>query len=514
MIHDAFYMHARKAIAMAPHFLMSCLHMVEKLFDMETTKRTIAILTIITVCYIGFTKSDRYFATTDALPNNLATLNILFNDSYDITNLQKSLDKKDLKGIYVQNSEDIVYPKTSVFLGIAGIPAFRFLHWMWGVEKLDNETFILSPYSQYFGKFYASFLSALSAAFMYLILRFQKVPHARSFGLALVYAFCTNVFNIAAQSNIQHAISLFLVTGATALFFWKPKNALALVVTGFIIGISTQIRISNGFYALFFAYMIHPSLRRINFQKLVKYIYFIGGFAIGYGLLTWYLMYHSVPNGYQDEITFSLKILTPQLFLQNAFGLLFSYNYGLFIFSPIFIVLLIALITRRRIAKDYQDSSIASIMTIAVFISFAASWWMWSGGLSLGARLIIEAIPLGIMLIAYYYDSLSEMKSFYLQVWILIVISFYINILTAFSFDKTWHDKYTKPGHESQMRNAWYTDPPLLVYMMHHQYYFNEQLVKKDDRIFVEKSWIWFNAYDRQVKEIKKIEIPILPIKK
>ena len=231
-IHTAIFREGRKAIKGTPAFLLSIVHMIEQLFEYETTKRILAIVTIIFLCYISFTKSDHYFATTDALPNNISTLNIIFNKKYDITNVAKSLEKKDLDGIYVTNKDGVIYPKTSVFLGIAGVPAYTFMHHLWGVEKLDNESFILSQYSQYFGKFYASFLSAVSAAFVYLILRFQKFPHGRSFGLALVYGLCTNVFNIAAQSNIQHAISLFLVTGATAIFFWKPKNRYTLITAG------------------------------------------------------------------------------------------------------------------------------------------------------------------------------------------------------------------------------------------------------------------------------------------
>jgi len=511
-IHTAIFRESRRAIAGTPGFLLKVVHMIERLAEYEITKRTLAVITITFICFISFTKSHHYFATTDALPNNISTLNIIFNKKFDITNVSKSLEKKDLKGIYVTNKEGLVYPKTSIFLGIAGVPAFSFMHHLWGIKKLDTETMILSQYSQYFGKFYASFLSAVSAAFIYLILRFQKFPHGRSFFLALVYALCTNVFNIAAQSNIQHAISLFLVTGATALFFWKPANRYALIAAGIIIGMSTQIRISNGFYAVFFGLIIHPSLRKINISQLKKYSNFVLGFALGYVALLFYLKSHNIPNGYQDEIMFSLKILTPSIFLENVFALLFSYNYGLFFFSPIFLILISAVLLRRKIIDGYSTQAIASFITILIFISFAASWWMWSGGLSLGARLIIEAIPLGILLLAYYYDSFLNIKTFKFQLLILIIISIYFNILTSFSFDKTWHDTYTKPGHESQISNAWLTKPMLLEYMMQHPMYFDEHLKKNRDTLYVEKKWYWWDVQELKLLEMKKAKIQILPI--
>lgn len=513
-IHTAIFREGRRVITDAPGFLIRVVHMIEKLVEYETTKRVLAIVTIVFLCFVSFTKSDHYFATTDALPNNFSTLNIIFNNKYDISNIAKSLEKKDLEGIYVTNKEGVVYPKTSVFLGIAGVPAFRFMHHLWDIKKLDTETMILSPYSQYFGKFYASFLSAVSAAFIYLILRFQKVPHGRSFGLALVYALCTNVFNIAAQSNIQHAISLFLVTGATALFFWKPGNRYTLIATGIIIGMSTQIRISNGFYAVFFGIMMHPSFRKINSVGIKKYLSFVFGFGLGYAALLFYLKSHTIPNGYQDEIMFSLKILTPSIFFENVYALLFSYNYGLFIFSPIFLILISAILLGRKIKKDFAPQAIAAFITILIFIAFAASWWMWSGGLSLGARLIIEAIPLGILLIAYYYDSFLYIKTFKLQLCILIVISMYFNIITSFSFDKTWHDTYTKPGHESQIRNAWITQPTLLEYMMQHPMYFDEHLKRNRDRLYVEKKWYWWDVQEMKLLEMKKAKIQLLPVPK
>jgi hypothetical protein len=277
---------------------------------------------------------------------------------------------------------------------------------------------------------------------------------------------------------------------------------------------STQIRISNGFYAVFFGLMMHPSFRKINISQLKKYLNFVLGFALGYAALLYYLKAHNIPNGYHDEIMFSLKILTPSLFLENVFALLFSYNYGLFFFSPIFLILICALLLRRKIKTEYVSQAIAAFITILIFISFASSWWMWSGGLSLGARLIIEAIPLGILLLAYYYDSFLQIKTFKFQMAILILISVYFNILTSFSFDKTWHDTYTKPGHESQIRNAWLTKPTLLEYMMQHPMYFNEHLKRNRDRLYVDKKWYWWDVQELKMLEMKKAKIQILPIPK
>lgn len=522
--HDAIYAYGRTILKRlkneAPHVGWSIVRATERLAEIKVFQEAVIILTIGVITFVGFNRSARYFATTDALPNNITSLNIIFNNSLDLTNLKPLLDKKDLTGIYSKSSDGLIYSKTSVFLGIMGVPFFAAMNWLWGIDKLDNNTLIESVYSQYFGKIYASLLSSISAIFMYIVFRKLKLSKSISLSLSLIYALCTNVFNIASQSNIQHVISLFFVTLAMAIYMTNPKRFIHLIMCGALIGFSTQIRISNGFYALFFGLLIGMPLLRWNQKELLASMRllgsFVGGLIIGYLPATLFIKLHHLPNGYMDEILFSGRIWNIDTFLHNVWALLFSYNYGLFVFSPIFVLVLIGIATRRKVLPEHTQFIMPAFATILTFIAFAASWWMWSGGLSLGARLIIEAIPLGMLMIGLWYKSLSELPVFKFQLLTVVIISLYFNVLTSFTFDKYWHDTYTKPGHESQLRNAWYDKPKLLVYMMQHQFYFDEQLQRKERDgktiISVRKTRYWGNAYDQEFKKTKRYTLQILPL--
>jgi hypothetical protein len=501
----------------APHILKNGTEYIERVAENTRVQEIVIMFVIFLVSFCAFNRSARYFATTDALPNNLVTLNLLYNGRYDLTNLKTDLDERDLKGIYVRADNGKIYPKTSVFLGILGVPFFSFMHNQWGVGHLDKDTMIDSTYSQYIGKLYASFLSAISAILVYIVLRKLRLSKGVSFSLGLIYALCTNVFNIAAQSNIQHSISLVFITGALAVYFAKQKRVWAIAAAAVLVSLSSHIRISNGFYLLFLAMVIVLSHNWTNTKTLIRQLVaLVIGAAIGYLPPMLFLWLNRIPNGYRDEILFSLDIWSVERFMTNLFGLLFSYNYGLFIFSPIFLLLVIIFLTQRKSEKGHEYLVLPSIITIGIFVAFASTWWMWSGGLSLGARLIIEAIPLAIILIGIFYNSLRQLTLFPIQLTILIVISMYFNFLTSFAFDKSWHDRYTKPGHESQIRNAWYNNPSLLVYMMQHQFYFNEQLKIKERKgealIEVHKERYWLNGYDREFSRKKQETIQVLPL--
>lgn len=496
---------------------------LENLSARPRIKDLFLIITLFIISFSAYNRSAVYFATTDALPNTLTTLNIIRHHRLDITNIQHELDKRDLKGIYVKNEQGKVYPKTSVLLGIMGVPFYSFMHWWWDIPSYSDTTMIDSFYSQFLGKIYASLLTSLSVIFVYGVLRRIKLSRQTSWIMACLYALCTNVFNIASQSNIQHGISLFLVTGALLLFFTQSARRITRIASvlfaGFLIGISTHIRISNGFYSVFFCLLIigqwikDTKTRHLSYEKFISYL---TGFALGYVPYMLLMKPLNIPMGYQEEILFSFKIWSFSQFLQNIYALLFSYNYGLFVFSPIFIIILIALVTRRKVAVSHKLLMYLSYLTILIFIAFAGSWWMWSGGLSLGARLIIEAIPLGILLMGIYFEDLSRLPLFKLQLLTLVLISIYFNILTTYTFDKSWHDQYTIPGHANQIRNAWFDKPALLVYLMQHQFYIESHIQRKQvngkTALFIHRKRYWGNGYDRILKLMKDEEYQVLPI--
>lgn len=466
------------------------------------------ILFLTSITLLSF--SDKYFPTTDALPNNYTTLNLIFNHRLDLTNLKDVIDESGLQGIYVINDQGVVYPKTSIMLGILGAPFFYVAHALLGIKELPAELLVTSSYSQYIGKMYASFLASLSTLFVFLLLKRYELSTKNAFGMSLIFLLCTHVFNIAAQSNIQHAASLVFVTAA--LYAATFKRTWMYIFVGFIVGFATQIRISNIFYAIFFfglSFMEHrKNLNEWLYQSTQLFI----GVLVGYGIPALALQPLHIPGGYNNEILFSLEEWSVPLFIQNIGSLLFSPNFGLFVFSPFWLSLLLIPFVWKKIEPERKNIILPALVTCIVFILFAGSWWMWTGGLSLGARLLIESFPLGIVVLALTIHYMKKITYFKIIFLVALLISTYINILTTFGFNQYWHDTYAWSGHKSQIRNAWYMSPPFLLDQFTRQTYYFHHLHKKDDGLYVRVSVYRPSLHYKRVVKLHDSTSLVLPL--
>jgi hypothetical protein len=171
-----------------------------------------------------------------------------------------------------------------------------------------------------------------------------------------------------------------------------------------------------------------------------------------------------------------LNHFTPINFIENLIALLFSFNYGLFFFSPILLLSIFSVvrIVRKKKPSNEEKTAKALLPTLALYLVFVGSWWMWNGGRSLNARLLIEAVPVIVILLNHSYllfrKSLIYKAAFYLA----FIISLLINILTTYCIDPTlsWYDHFTIHDphhsiltHKYQIRNAWYYRPTVFVYI-------------------------------------------------
>lgn len=412
------------------------------------------------VSFLAYTYSMRLYNTTDSLPNNLTALNLIFHHRLDLTNLRDLLIKRDLIAITgAPNAHGLIFSKTPPLLGILSTPFFYLLNKWYGVSFLTNEQ-LLTNYNQYIGKITASIYASLSVILIFFILlKIFKKPKIAAYS-TLVYAFCTNIYNMASQANWQHAVSLFFINAGIYSLLHSEKKRY-LIIAGILMGIFSQIRISNGFYVLFGIIYLALSVRnRIDIFKRV--CLFLLSFFLAYGVIFGFNRILDIPFGYSDEIIFSLKVFTPQLFVANFFSLLFSYNYGLFFFSPILLFSIFGL--RAMLQKRPNKIKILLISllpTLILFPLFASFWWAWAGGQSLNARLITEALPILTILIAAGFSFYSRSKLYKLLFIIFFGISLYINILTVYFMDYSWYSN-TRVGHLSQNYNAWFSRPILI----------------------------------------------------
>ncbi len=447
----------------------------------------LASIIVFIVSFFVFTFSMRYYPTTDSLPNNYIAFNLLFEGRIDLSNYEDILINRDLIGIAVKNSEGKLFSKTSPLVGILSAPTFWLINQYYGVSYLTEKEVVNTYYNQYVGKISASIYLSLSVLFIFLLLyRLSKNIKFTLFS-TIIYVFGTNIFNTAAQANWQHAISLFLITLFLLIFAGnEKKSAYVLITTGIISGLFSQLRISNTFYIIFpILFFLFSTKKEV--KKLTIYLC---STAITYFLISNMLQRFGVPFGYGGELTLSLKEFTLLTSIKNLTSLLFSFNHGLFTFSPVLLLVIpsILLLFKKSRKNDKERHFLLLLLPVLLtYLLFSSIWWMWTGGISLNARLLSEAVPIFVLLANYSIKYYWEKSLFWAFTLPLFLISFYTNYLTTFAFDYEWHDKYIIKGHHNQFRNAWYSHPPLLVLLAKRNYIFYEKIYRKDGYIYSDK---------------------------
>lgn len=448
-------------------------------------KAPILSLFIFISAFYSYTLSMRPFNTIDSYPNNFVAVNWLINRRLDLTNLENEISIRGIENIIVKNKQGVAYPKTPLIVGILNIPGFTLLNWYYNIRYLTPHQIVFSDYPQYAGKILAAFYCALSAALLFLLLLKITKSTTVSFTTAIVYSFGTNIFNTASQANWQHGASLLLIILMLLSIIKDKKSLLQIFFIGSILGLLTQIRISNFFY-LPFIILSFVKYTNKKWSKTKTLLVACIGFLTIFAPISLLNRIYDVPYGYRDAIILAIKNLEPIRFSLNIISILISPNYGLFIYSPVLILGLFAI--RKALGKDKNDSIYLLMRnllpTLVLFLVFDAIWPYWTGGTSLGARMLTETLPIWSLLVAII---LWKNKQIYIRALFafLLAVSITINLLTTFMIDGWWFRFYTKQTPESQLQDAWYYKPSLLEYLLKTRIFYFESFKKEGSQLTV-----------------------------
>lgn len=409
----------------------------------------------------------RFFPTADSLPNNFTALNLIFNKRLDLTNLRPFIKEINLLDIVIVNEQGKTFSKTPPFIGIMSVPTFMITNNYFGVKHLADQQIVFSEYHQYAGKISAAFYCALSAAILFLLLIRLKSNYKTALIITASYIFGTNIFNTASQVNWQHGISLFYICLFIYLIVSFPRKIMAMFVAGLILGILTQIRITNVFY-MFFPLIFLARNRR----------FVILGFLLINIFVLFLYSYYQVPYGYSEAIFSSFKEISATNSIISLISIFTSYNFGLFFFSPFLVLSLLVLKKPNFLVKSL-------LPTLLLFIGFLSIYKYWLGGYSLNARLLTETLPIWIVMLFYAWQKYSPKILFKTIFFSLFLISIFFNLLTTYAMDWLWFPLYIKDNSKFQIQNAWYAKPTLLPHLLqsrliHYEFLYKD---KKDIKI-------------------------------
>jgi hypothetical protein len=290
-----------------------------------------------------------------------------------------------------------------------------------------------------------SWVSAVSVACMYLLL-IRVLPGRPGNGprkgaalfFALIYAFATCLWPIGSQALWQHGPSLMFLTGALACLA-RPESRV-FPLAGFLLGMAVWNRPVNslivaplGLYVL----LHHP--RRVPALAASAALPLLA-LAL-YSQLYWGSLL-SLGQGFRSSTTLAGRAFTfDGPLLSGLSGILLSPARGLFVFTPVFLLAIPALVVNLvHPAHPLLRYLIVAILIHILLIS-KLSWW-WAGH-SFGYRYLLEVTPAFTLLLALTWCAARRQPTggrwFQALFWPLLAASVYAQFLGAIYFPCGWN---------------------------------------------------------------------------
>lgn len=263
------------------------------------------------------------------------------------------------------------------------LPAVGYLHVRgWSDARLDHVAKVME-------KLAASFLAALSASLLYLLLRRRTKPSIALL-LTLAYAFGTTTWVVSSQALWQHGMAEVLVIGAL-LFLTVPCTTPRALAAGLLLGLIASNRPPDvilaaalGAYGLLWAgrrrAMVLAAAAALPMLVVLFYnLSAADNVAGGYGVIG-------------NARFFNHNLLT------GIAGLLVSPTRGLLVFSPFLLFLVLAW---RHLRHGRAERQLTLAMTAGVAIQILLyAMTDWRGGLSWGPRYLTDLLPFLMWMLA------------------------------------------------------------------------------------------------------------------
>jgi hypothetical protein len=330
------------------------------------------------------------------------------------------------------------------------LPAVAYVSWQgWSDRNLDVAARIME-------KLTASLIAALSASFLFLVLR-RRTTTRDAVLLTAAYAFGTSTWVISSQALWQHGMAQLLVAGAILLITGPCTTARALTA-GMLCGLIAANRPPDavlaaalGAYALFWAgrraALVIVAAATPALLIVLYNVTAIGPLAGAYGLLgrPQYFLRHDMRSGLA--------------------GLLFSPSRGLFVFSPFLLFLLLAW---RHRPPDRAGRRLTLAMAAAVVVQVALySLTDWRAGLSWGPRFLTDLLPMLIWMLVPVVAALGRRGRAVFVTAVCAAIA--IEAVGAFAYTGVTDAAiFAVPNGPDQLRAAWqWRNAPFIAPLAH-----------------------------------------------
>ena len=289
-----------------------------------------------------------------------------------------------------------------------------------------------SPWVAHLEKIAASTITALSALFLFLLLK--GVAGARvATGLTAVYAFGTSAFSISSQALWQHGPSQLLLTLGLYLLVKAGRNRSLVAYAAFSLAAAVIARYTNLLLLLPVSWYVvrhhRPDVWRCAGGASLPFL------AFGtYNLLIF---------GSPFDVSYGARVLSPGAAFWSApmgyalAGLLVSPISGLFVYSPIFAFSLfgIALVWRSPEWALWRCLAVGSLLVVLLTSQHNLWWSYWY----YGPRLLSDLAPI---LVFFLWPAWERIRGrWYLGGPFIAAaaISVLIQIIGVYGYDASWY---------------------------------------------------------------------------
>lgn len=333
------------------------------------------------------------------------------------------------------------------------VPAVVYLHFRGSTDaRLDHLAKVMEKVS-------ASFLAALSASLLYLLLR-RRTTARTALLITIAYAFGTTTWVVSSQALWQHGMAELLVVG-TLLLLTAPCTTPRALAAGLLLGLiagnrppDAVLAAALGAYGLFVwagrrRAVLLAAAAALPMIVVVSYnLYVAGNVGGGYGLI-------GKARFFQHDL------------LLGVAGLLVSPTRGVLLFSP-FLLFLVLAWRYRPAGREERALTLAMLAAVVIQILLYAKA-DWRSGLSWGPRYMTDLLPLLMWMLVPVVAALRGVGrvAFVVTVGVAIVIE----AIGAFSY--SWSDDLPiyaadRGAEFHDMRGAWqWRNAPFVTSLKH-----------------------------------------------
>ncbi len=359
-------------------------------------------------CLVVYNANGRAISAGDAIPARylpfaiLGHGTILLDPVAEVTSQGRRLptDPRRLEGAYWMpptadghrvSLYSVVLP---VLVSPLYVPAVAYVnHVGWTDATLDHVGRVME-------KVVASFIAALSASLLFLLLR-RRADARTALLLTVAYAFGTSTWVISSQALWQHGLAQLLIVGVLLCVTGRPTTTTAItagLLCGLIVGNRPPDAVlagALGAYALLWAGRHRAPLFAIASLLPIALVLLynlavVGALGGGYGLIG--------DLGFMRNDAWWVS--------RGIAGLLVSPTRGLLVFSPFFLFLALAW---RRLPAGRADRALTIAMAMGVAVQILAyARTDWRAGLSWGPRFLTDLTPMLIWMLVPVVTTLGR----------------------------------------------------------------------------------------------------------